>query len=67
MPDPLSARSKLYVRVAGEMVYVPEDDVTTLIVCKRSGALTHECGLVACDNHCLDEELTFVRAEVVDD
>jgi hypothetical protein len=60
------AKRKLYVRVAGEMVYVPEDQVTTLVVCDRTGALPHECGAYECENGCRDVELTFVRAEVLD-
>ena len=66
MPDARCERinERLYVKVGAAMLSVPEDQVTTLVVCERSGQVPHECGLSACENGCPDVELTFVRAEV---
>lgn len=55
---------RIYVWVGAEMLYVPVDLVTTLVVCERSGQVSHECGLSACENGCPDVELTFVRAKL---
>lgn len=58
---------QLRVQVAHVTLYVPADDVTSLVVCERSGQVPFDCGLSACENGCPEVELTFVRAEVLSD